>query len=149
MEAALVSLLAPFLPHLVKLGQQAADEVAGALATEAGRRAKAIWEKLRPHVESRPSAEEAAHDVAADPEDTPARGALEVQLRKLLDQDAVLRDEVEHMLAEAQRAGVFATLGGVAVGGDVRASEGSIGVIGTVGGDLSMPQREKKPREKN
>jgi hypothetical protein len=140
-EAALVSLLAPFLPYLVRAGERAAENVADALTTEAGRHARALWEKLFPHVESRPAAAEAAADVAANPDDELARGALQLQLRKLLDQDAGLRGEVERMLAEAERQGVVATRGGVAVGGDVRADRGSIGVIGKVGGDVSLPRR--------
>jgi len=141
MEAAIVSLLAPFLPFLIRTGQRAAENAADALATEAGRYAKALWNRLLPEVEARPATAEAAADVAADPEDELARGALQLQLRKLLEQNVELRKEVEQIVVEAQRSGVVATGGGVAIGGNVRASGGSIGVIGTVGGDLSMPPR--------
>ncbi|HSL64210.1 MAG TPA: hypothetical protein VK874_06075 [Gaiellaceae bacterium] len=140
MEAALVSLLAPFLPYLVRAGERAAENVADALTTEAGKHARALWEKLFPHVESRPAAAEAAADVASDPDDELARAALQLQLRKLLEHDPELRGEVERMLADAERHGVIATGGGVAVGGDVRADRGSIGVIGTVRGDVSLPR---------
>jgi len=143
-EAAVVSLLAPFLPYLIKAGERSAQKAVDALATEAGKCAKALWMRLLPEVEARPATAEAAADVAADPEDELARGALQLQLRKLLEQNAELRTDVEAMLADAQRSGVLATGGGVAVGGDVRASEGSIGVIGTVGGNVSLPPREKK-----
>jgi hypothetical protein len=146
MEAAIVSLLAPFLPHLLRVGQRTADNAVDALTTEAGRRAQALWQKLRPHVESRPAASEAASDVAANPEDQRARGAFELQLQKLLDRERQLRDEVKEMIREAERAGVLATDGGVAIGGDVHASDGSIGVIGKVEGNFSMPQRGRRKR---
>jgi len=79
--------------------------------------------------------------VAADPEDKLARGALELQLRKLLERERELRAELEQMMRDAERAGVVATKGGVAIGGDVRAAGGSIGVVGRIEGNLSMPQR--------
>ena len=45
---------------------------------------------------------------------------------------------MERLIEEASRAGVFASHGGVAVGGDVVADRGSIGTIGTVGGNVNL-----------
>jgi hypothetical protein len=138
MEAALVAFLAPFLPALVKAGEKVIDETAGALASQAGKRAKALWQKIFPKLEQSPAGVGAAERVAASPEDKRAQGALELELEELFKKDGALKREVQRMIEEAQQAGVFATHGGLAVGGDVRADRGSIGAIGTVGGDVSL-----------
>jgi hypothetical protein len=138
MEAVIVSLLAPFLPYLVKTGERLAENAGDALSSQAGRSARALWTKLRPHVDARPATAEAVADVATDPQDELARAALQLQLRKVLDEDVDLRREMEGILAEAEKNGVLAKDGGVAIGGSVTAEGGSIGVIGKVGGDVSM-----------
>jgi len=138
MEVALVAFLAPFLPHLLKAGEKVVDDAAGALTTEAGKRAKELWQKIFPKVEERPSALGAATRVAANPEDARAQGALELELEELFKEDGALKQEVERLIEEASRAGVFASHGGVAVGGDVVADRGSIGTIGTVGGNVNL-----------
>lgn len=138
MEAVLVAFLAPFLPHLLKVGGKVVDESVDAVAGEAGRRAKALWAKIFPKVEESPTALGAANRVAESPEDTRARGALELELQDLFKADGALKREVERMLEEARQAGVVASHGGVAVGGSVDADRGSIGVIGTVGGDVKL-----------
>jgi len=125
MEAALVAFLAPFLPYLVKAGEKVIDETAGALAGEAGKRGKALWQKIFPKLEQSPAGAGAAERVAANPEDKRAQGALELELEELFREDGALKREVERMVEEAQRAGVFASHGGLAVGGDVRAEPGS------------------------
>lgn len=135
MESALTAFLAPFLPYLLKAGGMAADKAADGLAGEAGRWAEALWVKLLPSVGARPAAGEAASDVAANPNDRLARSALELQFHKILADNAQLRQEVARRLEDATRAGI---VGNVVVGGDVAADHGSIGVIGTVGGDLRV-----------
>jgi hypothetical protein len=137
-EAVIVSLLAPFLPYLAKTGQRLAEDAADALAGQAGRSAKSLWAKLRPQVDARPAAAEAVADVAADPQDELARAALQLQLRKLLEEDSELRRDVEGILAEAKKNGVIAQDGGVVIDGSVSAEGGSIGVIGKVDGDVSL-----------
>lgn len=121
--AALTAFLAPLLPALVKAGEGVVTGVAsraGEAALEHGRR---LWAKLRPGVEASPAAAEAVEEVAAAPEDEAWRTALQLQLEKLLRDDA-LRAEVEALFAEAQAAGVVAAVGerSVAVGGDVSGS---------------------------
>ena len=66
----LVGSLAPFLPYLLKAGEEAAGEAGKKFGAEAWERAKALWAKLRPQVEAKPAAQEAAQDVAANPQTT-------------------------------------------------------------------------------
>lgn len=139
MEAAVVALLAPFLPHLLKVGESLAEDAARALATEAGKHAKTLWARLRPRLEEQPGRLKPVSDVAAHPDDAAARGALLYQLREIFAGDAAFADEIRGLLETAERAGVVATSGGVAVGGNVVADRGSVGVIGTVGGDVRLP----------
>src|ERR687892_1570720 len=105
MEAALVAALAPFLPYLVRAGQRAGGQVADELGDAAWQLAKDLWARLRPGVEEKPAAKEAVEDVAARPDDERARGALELQLEKLLRGDQGLARELAQMLEDAQRAG--------------------------------------------
>ena len=140
MEAAIIGLLAPFLPQLLKAGESAAEEAAKALGSEAGKWAKALWAKLSPKVEERPVARDAAERVAATPDDPRARGAFELQLEEILRAEPNLAAELGRILRDAQEAGVT-----VEVGGDVHADRGSIGVIGKVGGDVQTGYPPRQP----
>lgn len=118
--SALVSILAPCLGVLLAGANAAAEEIGKSLAPELMAHAKRIWAKLRPHVEAKPAALEAAGDLAQRPADERARGAFELQLEKLLDDRAALAEELRPLLNDAVAAGVLA-LGdrAVAVGGNV------------------------------
>jgi hypothetical protein len=105
MEAALAAFLAPFLPHLIRLGEKAAEEAGARLGADGWKYAKALWMKLRPKVEEKPAAKEAVADVAERPEDEDALAALRQQLKKLLAADEALAREVEHVWREAEAAG--------------------------------------------
>jgi hypothetical protein len=122
--AALTSFLAPFLPYLVRAGQKVAGKAADTLGDEAAKYAQALWERLKPGVERKPAAQEAVEEVAANPEDEDALGALRIQLRKLLEEDEGLAADLTKLWQEAQAANVVTASGerSVAVGGDVSAS---------------------------
>src|SRR4051794_27405229 len=81
------SALAPFLPYLAPVGTKLTEEASQALAGEGGQLAKALWAKLRPQVESKGAAQEAAQDVATTPTDEEARITLKRQLTKLFETD--------------------------------------------------------------
>lgn len=132
MEAIVAAALAPFLPYLVRAGQRAGEDIADALGSEAGRLARALWERLRPRFDARPTAREAAEDVAGQPDNELARAALQHQLTKILADDPSLRHEIEKLLEDGHRAGAFATEGGVAITGGQHAESGGI----VVGRDL-------------
>ncbi len=116
----LAQFLAPFLPYLLKMGEKAAEEAGKKLGAEAWERAKALWGRLRPKVESKPAAREAVEDAAAAPQDEDALAALRLQLKKLLAEDPALATEIARLWGEAQAAGVTVAASGdrsVAIGG--------------------------------
>jgi hypothetical protein len=129
LPAQLVQLLAPFLPYFVKglklAGQEAAKELGEQASEQAFEQAKALWDKLRPKVEARPTALEAAQDAAAHPDDEDALAALRLQLKKLLAEDDSLAQEMTRLLEQARAAGKNVTASGsrsVAIGGNVSGS---------------------------
>ena len=85
LPAQLVQLLAPFLPYLLKGVKLAGQEAARKLGEKAGEQgfeqAQALWDRLRPKMEARPAALEAAQDAAAHPDDEDALAALRLQLK--------------------------------------------------------------------
>ena len=87
----LVSLLAPCLPGLMKLGKQAAETGATKAAEKIGEQSAAqagkIWQRLWPKVQAKEAAKEAAEDVAKDPTDEESRIVLKKQLSRLLEGD--------------------------------------------------------------
>ena len=72
----LTAFLAPFLPYLLKMGEQAAEEAGAKLGAEAWEGAKAPWGKVQPKVEAKPAAQEVAQEVAAHPAKEDAQEAL-------------------------------------------------------------------------
>lgn len=134
---ALTMFLAPALPYLMGLGGKAAEEAAKKLGEEGLATAKTLWRRLKPKVEAtQPAALETAQDVARAPGDEGAQAALTYHLRKVLEKDLDLAQEVERLNkagdlriyharvegsgALAQAGGVAAGAGGTAVGGDVK-----------------------------
>lgn len=95
-----IPFLAPFLPYLLKAGEKAAEEAGEKLGEASWERAKALWGRLRPKVEAKPAALEAAQDVAAQPDDEDAQAALRRQLKKLLAEDQALAAEVARLMAD-------------------------------------------------
>jgi hypothetical protein len=115
------ALLTPALPYLLASGQKAVEEIGNEAGGDAWRAAKLVWERLRPKIEARPAALEAAQDVASSPTDEDALAALRVQLKKLLTEDEALAAEVFHVYEEAKKQGVTVIAAGdrsVAIGGD-------------------------------
>jgi hypothetical protein len=94
----IVQFPAPFLPYLLRAVKKAAEEVGRKLGAAAWEQAQALWARLRPKVEARPALKEAVADVAANPQDENALVALRLQLRKLLEEDAALREEVTRLM---------------------------------------------------
>jgi hypothetical protein len=126
MEVVLTAFLAPFLPYLVQKVEKGAEKAIDSFGAAAWERAQALWGKLRPKVEAKEGAREAAEGVAKSPTDDAARGALQFQLRALLQADPDLAAELERMIREAQQAGVMSDNGAVVIQGDVRADRGSV-----------------------
>jgi hypothetical protein len=89
----LMAAIAPFLPSLLKPHGQKIDR-----PTVAAQTAQAIWEKLGSKIATKPAAQEAAIDLANNPEDQDLQAALRVQLKKILDQDPQLSEEIDRIL---------------------------------------------------
>ena len=125
LASALTTVLGPLLPYLLKAGETAAEETGKAVAGQSWEWAKSIWTKLKPKVEAKEAALEAAQDVAESPEDEEAQVALRRQLKKLLTEDQSLAEQVSRWLEQGKAAGINVTAAGersVAIGGDVKGS---------------------------
>lgn len=122
---AVTTTLVPLLPYLLKAGEKVAEEAGKKIAGNSWDWAKELWAKVRPAIEAKPAALEAAQDVAQTPDDQDAQAALRVQLKKLLTDDQALAGEVNQWWERAQAAGISVTASGersVAIGGDVSGS---------------------------
>jgi hypothetical protein len=121
LASSLTTALIPLLPYLLKAGEKAAEETGKAVAGQSWEWTKSLWTKLKPGVEAKPAALEAAQDVAHAPEDEDLQVALRVQLKKLLTEDRSLAEEVSRWLEQGKAAGITVTASGersVAIGGD-------------------------------
>lgn len=122
-----VQILAPFLPYLLKVGEGLGTRAAKQMEDTGWELASKLWGRLGAHIDARPSAKEAAADLAAQPADDDAQAVLRVQIKKLLADDPQLRLELEALLKEAQGSGSTTTVTAsgdrsVAIGHDVRGS---------------------------
>jgi len=120
--------IAPFLPFLLGAGQKIEEEAGKELGAEAWDNAQALWGTLQPKVEAKPAAQEAALDVANDPQDDDAQAALRLQLKKLLVEDPNLAENVDRLWQQAamlQPPGSVSVSGNrnVVVGGAVKRSK--------------------------
>lgn len=123
LASSLTTALVPLLPYLFKAGEKAAEETGKAVAGQSWEWGRSLWSKLKPKVEAKPAALEAAQDVAQTPEDEDLQVALRVQLRKLLTEDQSLAEEVSSWLEQGKAAGITVTASGersVAIGGDAK-----------------------------
>jgi hypothetical protein len=121
----LVKVLAPALPFLLGLGQKAIDKGAEKLGEKGAEGLVGkMWQMLKPKVEAKPAAIEAAADVANAPEDEDAIASLRQQLKKILEapENADLAAEITKLLAESDQV----------TGGkyNVQVKDSNVGVIG-------------------
>jgi hypothetical protein len=104
--AVIVKFLAPCLPFLLTMGTKAAEGASGKVGEDVWNSAKAIWAKLWPKVEAKEAAKEAAEDVAKNPDDEDLQVSLRVQLKKILEADTELAEEIAKILqAEIDKPG--------------------------------------------
>jgi hypothetical protein len=125
LASSLTTALVPLLPYLLKAGEKAAEETGKAVANQSLEWGKSLWSKLKPKVEAKPEALEAAQDIAQSPDDQDAQAAFRRQLKKLLTEDQSLAEEVSRWLEQGKAAGITVTASGersVAIGGDVKGS---------------------------
>jgi hypothetical protein len=123
--ALLVKVLARALPLLLGLGQKAIEKGAEKLGEKGAEGLVGkMWQMLKPKVEAKPAAIEAAVDVANAPDDEDAIASLRQQLKKILEapENADLAAEIAKLLAEGEdvRRGKFnVTIGDDAIVGAV------------------------------
>ena len=125
LASSLTTALVPLLPYLLQAGEKVAQETGKAITEQSLEWAQSLWTKLKPKVDAKPAALEAAHDAAQTPDDEDARAALRVQLKKLLTEDQSLAEEVSRWLEQGKAAGIVLTASGdrsAAIGGDVKGS---------------------------
>ena len=96
--ALIVKFLAPCLQFLLNVGNKAVEGASQKVGEDVWNKAKAIWAKLHPKVEAKEAAKEAAADVAENPENEDLQASLRVQLKKILDADTTLAEEIAKIL---------------------------------------------------
>jgi hypothetical protein len=106
LASSVTTALVPLLPYLLKAGDKAAEETGKLVAGQSWEWGKSLWTKLKPKVEAKPAALEAAQDVAQEPEDQYAQAAFRQQLKKLLTEDQSLAEEVSRWLDQGKAAGI-------------------------------------------
>jgi len=123
LASSLTTALVPLLPYLLKAGEKAAEETGKAVGSQSLEWAKSLWSKLQPKVEAKPAALEAAEDAAQTPDDEDVQATLRRQLKKLLEEDPSLAEEVSRWLEQGKAAGINVSATGdrsVAIGGDAK-----------------------------
>ena len=120
-----VGVLAPVLPYLVgKAGDVAAGEGIEKVGKEAWGVAQRLWERLRGAVQANPAAREAVEDLVGRPDDEDYRAVLRVQLKKLLEADQSLADEVARLIVTA--SGDRSVAAGESISGTIVTGNGNI-----------------------
>ncbi|MEH1925052.1 hypothetical protein [Nostoc sp.] len=104
----LTTFLTPFLPYLLKAGEKATEEAGKkfgeGFGANAWEKAKTLWSKLQPKVETKPMAKGAAEELANSPNDADAKETLQKQLKKFLDEDKNLYAEIARLMQEDSEA---------------------------------------------
>jgi hypothetical protein len=145
--AALTTFLTPHLSWLIQSGQAASPGHEATWST-----AQAIWALLSPQMAARPTAQEAAADLAKHPGDQDFAAALRVQLKKILEQDPVLAVAITNVFA-AQSEGappgthIRQTVSGSGNQVIGQVSGGSV-VFGTVEGPVNLGGQSAAPEPK-
>lgn len=144
--AMLTAFLSPFLPFLMKLGEKATETAAGKFGEDAWAKAKAIWSKLRPKIETEEAAKVAVNKVAEKPESEVWKAALQEELETLLKNDTALAEAIAHILNQNTAAQVGGTSfqqtatnnQGQVIGQMQNSQAKNIGTIGSVQGDVQL-----------
>jgi hypothetical protein len=94
-----VTTLAPALPSLLmKIPEGAVGKIGENVTDAVSKSVSKLWQTLRPRLEARPAALEAAQDVASAPDDADAQAAFRRQVKKLLEADSAFAQELAALL---------------------------------------------------
>jgi hypothetical protein len=143
----ITTFLAPALPYLATVGSNAMEELGTRLGGGVWDSAKAVWDRLRPGIDADPAAREAAEDLAGASDDPDLQAAFRVRLRKLLEADTGLAEDLERILARAGPSAAYHAEvhgdGAIAQGEGARAGgKGAVVVGGDVGGDVNISNKD-------
>ncbi len=108
--------LKPFLPYLLAGAQLVGKEAAKKTGEKIPEWLEVAWSKLTSH----PKVKEAAEDAVTAPQDEDALAALRFQIKKALEQDPVLMEEIQALTPDVQS---YAKVGDVAPTGKVTVVE--------------------------
>lgn len=98
--AALMAILSPCLPFLMKLGEKSAESVASKIGEDTWNKAKKIWEKLQPQVEAKEDVKIAAQQLAAKPESEARKAVFQEELATLLKENPSVGEAIAQILKE-------------------------------------------------
>jgi hypothetical protein len=151
---ALAASLAPALPYLLGVGGKIVEGAARAVGADSWTWAKSVWNKLGPRVNEEPATLKVFTDVAEDPKDELAQSALIYHLKKLLDADPSLAEEMQQLLRQGRASNVVVTgERAVGIGGNVTHSHITTGdqtsaPRTTQGGSAKPPAKKAKKKSR-
>jgi hypothetical protein len=103
----LVSLLLPLLPKAGKtISSAAAGALTEGLAADTADAVRSLWERLMTRVRGEPRAQGAIEDAATNPDDSRTAAALSLALERLLREDDKFAQEMERLVARAERSAI-------------------------------------------
>ena len=114
LQAAVVT-LAPALPYFYEAGKEAGKEFAKRTGGAAFDQAAKLWAWLKPKAEATPALQTAVADLAAQPDDADAQGALRLQLKKLLTEQPALVGELQALVQVSVTQTITQTATGTAI----------------------------------
>lgn len=91
---------------LEKVAEKAIEKVGENITDESWKFGKPLLKKLLTKFSNRPAALEAAQDLAKQPDNADNQTVMRVQLAKMFEADRDFAAEVEHLVTEANRAGI-------------------------------------------
>lgn len=98
------SFIAPFLPYLLDLVENAAKAAGERFGEPFWEQAKALWDKLGAKEEAREAAKQAAEGMLIQSGDEDALASLRLQIEELLEANTALRQEVAQLWEEIKAA---------------------------------------------
>ena len=121
---AIAALLTPLLPILIKMGEKSAEEIGKKAGESAWNFAKKIWLRLTPKIDANASAKEAISDLVKNPKDNDYFVAFKVQIRKILESDPSLAQELYSQINNINNAArdININIGNIHVNGNLSGS---------------------------
>ena len=97
---ALTGLLTPFLPFLIKFGENSAETAGRKFGEDGWNKAKKIWDELHPKVEAKEDAKIAAEQLAAKPDSEARKALFREELETLLKENPDLAKAIAQIMEE-------------------------------------------------